>query len=100
MRCVPRGNVMSDLQKKVQQLNQMFSNSCQGNLVWRSLNQNNAGGWFKFGGNEFLQAAMSVTGSVVVKPPESAPDGKGESNPRHVAKPAAHHRPPQRLGCE
>ena len=24
---------------------------------------------------------MSVTGSVIVKPPESAPDGKGESNP-------------------
>ena len=144
--CPDCGNVMSDLQKKVQQLNQMFSNSCQlaqglvndaasvlpdkvqsdmkmstisfskgvtdvfgaltnsssqgdpvqqvkanaatdmqkviqGNLVWRSLNQNNAGGWFKFGGNEFLQAAMSVTGSVVVKPSESAPDGKGESNP-------------------
>ena len=27
--CPDCGNVMSDLQKKVQQLNQMFSNSCQ-----------------------------------------------------------------------
>jgi conjugative transfer pilus assembly protein TraH len=144
--CPDCGNIMSDLQKKVQQLNQMFSNSCQlaqglvndaasvlpgkvqndmkmstisfskgvtdvfgaltnassqgdpvqqvktnaatdmekviqGNLVWRALNQNSAGSWFKFGGNEFLQAAMSVTGSVIVKPPEAAPDGKGESNP-------------------
>ncbi len=144
--CPDCGNIMSDLQKKVQQLNQLFSNSCQmaqglvndaasllpgkvqndmkmstisfskgvtdvfgaltnsssqgdpvqqvtnnaatdmekviqGNLVWRALNQNSAGSWFKFGGNEFLQAAMSVTGSVIVKPPEAAPDGKGESNP-------------------
>jgi conjugative transfer pilus assembly protein TraH len=65
-----KANAATDMQKVI-----------QGNLVWRSLNQNNAGGWFKFGGNEFLQAAMSVTSSVVVKPPESAPDGKGESNP-------------------
>ena len=144
--CPDCGNVMSDLQKKVQQLNQMFSNSCQlaqglvndaasvmpekvqsdmkmstisfskgvtdvfgaltnssaqgdplqqvsanaptemqkaiqGNLVWRALNKANAGGWFRFGGKDLLQAAMSVTGTVVVLPPESAPDGKGLSNP-------------------
>lgn len=144
--CPDCGNIMSDLQKKVQQLNQLFSNSCQlaqglvndaasllpaetqatmkkstvsfskgitdvfgaltnassqgdptnqvktnaaadmekviqGNLVWRALNRTNAGGWFKFGGNDFLEAAMSVTGSVIVQPPETAPDGKGESNP-------------------
>ena len=62
----------------------------QGNLVWRAINKNNSGGWFEFGGNDFLQAAMSVTGSVVVKPPESAPDGKGRKQPgRHAAESAA-----------
>ena len=115
--CPDCGNVMSDLQKKVQSdmkmstisfskgvtdvfgaltntsaqgdpVQQVKANApadmqqaIQGNLVWRAINKNNAGGWFKFGGNDFLQAAMSVTGSVIVKPPESAPDGKGESNP-------------------
>ena len=142
--CPDCGNIMSDLQKKVQQLNQMFSNSCQlaqgmvndvvgafdtqnktrmssisfskgisdvfgswtnssslgdpvqqvktnaatdmekiiqGNLVWRALNKNNAGGWFRFGGNALLEAMMSVTGSVIVQPPQAAADGKGENNP-------------------
>jgi conjugative transfer pilus assembly protein TraH len=142
--CPDCGNIMSDLQKKVQQLNQMFSNSCQlaqgmvndvvgafdtqnksrmssisfskgisdvfgswttasslgdpvqqvktnagaemekiiqGNLVWRALNKNNAGGWFRFGGNALLEAMMSVTGSVIVRPPQAAADGKGENNP-------------------
>lgn len=142
--CPDCGNVMSDLQKKIQQLNQMFSNSCQlaqglvndavgafdtqnktrmsnisfskgisdvfgawtntsaqgdpvqqvktnapqdlqrviqGNLVWRALNQANAGGWFRFGGNDFLEAIMSVTGSVIIQPPASTADGKGENTP-------------------
>lgn len=144
--CPDCGNIMTDLQKKVQQLNQLFSNSCQmaqglvndatsilpmevqsnmrksqasfttgvtdvfgaltntssqgdptqqvknnvpaqmtqkiqGNLVWRALNHANASNWYKFGGDELLEAAMSVTGTVIVKAPQEAPDGKGESNP-------------------
>jgi conjugative transfer pilus assembly protein TraH len=142
--CPDCGNIMSDLQKKVQQLNQMFSNSCQlaqglvndvvgafdtqnktrmsnisfskgisdvfgswtntsslgdpvnqvktnapadlqtviqGNLVWRALNKHNAGGWFRFGGNALLEAMMSVTGSVIIQPPQAAADGKGENTP-------------------
>jgi conjugative transfer pilus assembly protein TraH len=53
----------------------------QGNLVWRALNRANAGGWFRFGGNDFLKAIMSVTGSVIVQPPASAADGQGENMP-------------------
>jgi len=140
------GEIMTDLQKKIQAFNQHFSNSCQlaqglvndatsilpqemqqkmkksnisikdnitdvfgantnttglgdpsaqiktaapnevktdiqGNLVWRALNKNNAGSWFKFGGNDLLQAIMSLTGSVIVQPLQAAPDGKGDSNP-------------------
>jgi len=137
-------SVMTDLQKKVQELNQMFSNSCrlaqglvndtvkasdlqsktnlsnvsftqgisdvfsswtntstlgdplqqvkqnaptdmtqkiQGNLVWRALIKQNAGAWFRFGGNSLLEAAMSISGTVIVDAPQAAPDGKGENNP-------------------
>lgn len=63
-----KANAATDMQKVI-----------QGNLVWRALNQNNAGGWFKFGGNEFLQAAMSVTGSVVVKPPKPRPTARARA---------------------
>ena len=142
--CPDCGNVMSDLQKKIQQFNQMFSNSCQlaqgivndgvsamdtqnksrmsnlaftkgisdvfgswtsagtqgdpvqqirssapdalvsqiqGNLVWRSLNQANAGTWFQFGGTQLLEASMSVTGTIILKAPIAPPDGKGENTP-------------------
>lgn len=137
-------SVMTDLQKKVQELNQMFSNSCrlaqgmvndtvkafdlqsktamsnvsftqgisdvfsswtntsalgdpvqqvkqnapndmaqkiQGNLVWRALVNQNAGAWFRFGGNPLLEAAMSLSGTVIVDAPAAAPDGKGENTP-------------------
>ncbi len=136
-------SVMTDLQKKIQELNQMFSNSCrlsqglvnetvkaydlqsktslsnasftqgisdvfsswtnssalgdpvqqvkqnapntmtqkiQGNLVWRALVQQNAGAWFRFGGNSLLEAAMSLSGTVIVDAPQVASDGKGENN--------------------
>ena len=53
----------------------------QGNLVWRALNKADAGGWFRFGGNDFLEAILSVTGSVIVQPPAAAADGKGENTP-------------------
>jgi conjugative transfer pilus assembly protein TraH len=136
-------SVMTDMQKKIQEMNQMFSNSCrlsqglvndtvkafdmqsqvklsnasftqgigdvfsswtnsstlgdpmqqvkqndptdltqkiQGNLVWRALNYQNAGAWFRFGDNSLLQAVMSITGTVIVDAPQAAPDGKGENN--------------------
>jgi len=136
-------SVMTDLQKKVQELNQLFSNSCrlsqglvndtvkafdlqskanlsnasfsqgisdvfsswtntsnlgdpvqqikqnapnemtqkiQGNLVWRALVNQNAGAWFRFGGNSLLEAAMSISGTVIVDAPQAAPDGRGENN--------------------
>ena len=136
-------SVMTDLQKKIQEMNQMFSNSCrlaqgmvndtvkafdlqsktnlsnasftqgisdvfsswtntstlgdpvqqvkqndptdmtkiiQGNLVWRALVNQNAGGWFRFGGNSLLEAAMSISGTVIVDAPQAAPDGQGENN--------------------
>ncbi|AMK79284.1 MULTISPECIES: conjugal transfer protein TraH [Methylomonas] len=136
-------SVMTDLQKKIQEMNQMFSNSCrlsqglvndtvkafdlqskvnlsnasftqgisdvfsswtntstlgdpvqqvkqnapndmtqkiQGNLVWRALVNQNAGAWFRFGGNDLLQAAMSISGTVIVDAPQAAADGKGENN--------------------
>lgn len=52
----------------------------QGNLVWRALNTQNAGAWFRFGDNNLLQAVMSITGTVIVDAPQTAPDGKGENN--------------------
>ena len=53
----------------------------QGNLVWRALIKQNAGAWFRFGGNSLLEAAMSISGTVIVDAPQAAPDGKGENNP-------------------
>jgi len=142
--CPDCGNVMTDLQKKIQQFNQLFSNSCQlaqgivndgvsafdtqnksrmsniafskgvsdvfgswtagggqgdpvqqaksgapkafqteiqGNLVWRALNRVHAGRWFAFGGPGFLEAIMSVTGSLILQAPVSAEDGQGENTP-------------------
>ena len=52
----------------------------QGNLVWRALINQNAGAWFRFGGNSLLEAAMSISGTVIVDAPQAAPDGKGENN--------------------
>jgi conjugative transfer pilus assembly protein TraH len=136
-------SVMTDMQKKIQEMNQMFSNSCrlsqglvndtmkafdlqskanlsnasftqgisdvfsswtntstlgdpmqqikqnspndltqkiQGNLVWRALVNQNAGAWFRFGGNSLLEGVMSISGTVIVDAPQAAPDGKGENN--------------------
>lgn len=144
--CNQCGVLMSGLQKRIQDLNQMFSNSCQlaqgivndatsllpasatekmqkseisfskgitdvfgaltntstqgdptqqvknnaatemktiiqGNLVWRALNEKGAKNWFQFGGVDLLQAMMSISGTVIVNEPTSAPDGHGETNP-------------------
>jgi len=136
-------SVMTDMQKKIQEMNQMFSNACrlsqglvndtmkafdlqskanlsnasftqgisdvfsswtntstlgdpmqqikqnspndltqkiQGNLVWRALVNQNAGAWFRFGGNSLLEGVMSISGTVIVDAPQAAPDGKGENN--------------------
>ena len=136
-------SVMTDMQKKIQEMNQMFSNSCrlsqglvndtvkafdlqskanlsnasftqgisdvfsswtntstlgdpmqqikqnspndltqkiQGNLVWRALVNQNAGAWFRFGGNSLLEGVMSISGTIIVDAPQAAPDGKGENN--------------------
>ena len=53
----------------------------QGNLVWRALVLQNAGGWFRFGGNDLLEAAMSISGTVIVDAPQAAPDGKVKTMP-------------------
>jgi conjugative transfer pilus assembly protein TraH len=145
--CKDCQNVMNYLQRQIQELNQMFSNSCrlaqgivndtvrafelqkhvelsevsftkgiadvfsaftntstagdpvkqvkenapdemtkviQGNLVWRALKKHNAGAWFRFGGDELLEAVMSVTGSIIVSEPQASPDGQGENTPISV----------------
>lgn len=130
--CPDCGSLMSDLQKKLQTLNQHFANSCQlaqglvndglsaidsqnrsrmsqislargvgdvfqtftshggdtvqtarhsdpdtfksqitGNLMWRALHQGHTDTWFANGDSDLLEALMSVTGSIIVKVPES-----------------------------
>ena len=128
--------IMSDIQQKVQQLNQLFSNSCQlargvatggaftelgkitdfsstwarieglvsddhqgrtassgqtvwerfqanlssaasqqfettinGNLVWKALKSRDAQAWYTNGNEDLLQDLMSVTGTIIVRPP-------------------------------
>lgn len=45
-----------------------------GNVVWMALKKANAGGWWGHGDTGFLEAVMSVTGSVIVRPPVSGSD--------------------------
>jgi conjugative transfer pilus assembly protein TraH len=52
----------------------------QGNLVWRALKRRNSAGWFLDGDDTLLEAMMSLTGSVIVGPPENAPDGQGQNH--------------------
>ncbi len=47
----------------------------EGNLVWQALKRKGAAGWFLAGEDTLLEAMMSLTGSVIVGPPEDAPDG-------------------------
>ena len=51
----------------------------QGNLVWQALKRQGAAGWFVGGDDALLEAIMSVTGSVILGPPEPAPDGAGDN---------------------
>ena len=52
----------------------------EGNLVWQALKRKGAAGWFLAGEDTLLEAMMSVTGSVIVGPPEDAPDGQGPNH--------------------
>ncbi|EIC23914.1 conjugal transfer protein TraH [Thiorhodovibrio frisius] len=52
----------------------------QGNLFWRSLKEGSVSGWFDHGDDSLLETLMSVTGSVIVGPPEPSPDGQGSNN--------------------
>jgi conjugative transfer pilus assembly protein TraH len=52
----------------------------EGNLVWQALKRKGAAGWFADGEDTLLEAMMSVTGSVIVGPPEAAPDGQGDNH--------------------
>jgi len=51
----------------------------QGNLVWRALKRHNAVGWFLGGDDTLLEAMMSLTGTLIVGPPENAPTGPGRT---------------------
>ncbi len=52
----------------------------EGNLVWQALKRRGAAGWFADGDDLLLEAIMSLTGTVIVGPPEPAPDGQGENH--------------------
>jgi conjugative transfer pilus assembly protein TraH len=52
----------------------------QGNLVWRALKGEGVSGWFSHGDDALLETLMSVTGSLIVGPPEASPDGQGSNN--------------------
>lgn len=133
-------NVIQTMQRKVQELNQYFGNSCQmaqgivndvassfgvsqhndaslvgtttgifsdffesntgatgrspelavkqdrpddykkmvGNIVWKELQRNGVASWFTGGDSEMLEAMMSVTGTVIVKP---VPDDDSSAEP-------------------
>jgi conjugative transfer pilus assembly protein TraH len=140
--CPDCGSLMSDLQKKVQSLNEHLANSCQlaqgivndgflaldaqqrsrlsqwslskglgdafqsftgvtgdpidravnadpsafkrtqtGNLIWRALHQNTQGRGGALGGDEWLEAIMSVTGTLIIQPPSTDPGFGGHSLP-------------------
>lgn len=53
----------------------------KGNMIWRALKEQNAGGWAgMFGGDEFLEQMMSVTGTIIVCiPGEDSCPGTGGS---------------------
>ena len=52
----------------------------EGNLVWQALKRKGAAGWFAAGEDTLLEAMMSLTGRVIVGPPEAAPDGQGDNH--------------------
>lgn len=58
---------------------EMAAEDLQGNLVWKALKRRNAGSWFSGGDDTLLEAIMSITGSVIIGPPQEAPDGQGRN---------------------
>lgn len=56
-----------------------------GNIVWQQLKKQNAQSWFTNGDDELLEAMMSLTGTLIRKPPVVS--GSGESLPL-MTKPA------------
>ena len=53
----------------------------KGNVVWRALKERNAGAWFQFGDDPFLEAIMSLTGSIIVG---DIPNGQEEHEIREI----------------
>ncbi|HHC7361108.1 MULTISPECIES: conjugal transfer protein TraH [Vibrio] len=51
----------------------------KGNLVWRALKRHSASSWFASGDDRFLEAVMSVTGSIIVGDLANAADGQGKA---------------------
>lgn len=53
----------------------------KGNHVWNALSENNADSWASFGGKEFLEDIMSVTGTIIMCVPgvDGCPDAGGAS---------------------
>jgi conjugative transfer pilus assembly protein TraH len=58
---------------------QQANEGLSGNLVWRALVIRNTQNWFGQGDMDFLEAIMSITGSVIVVPPQEDADGRGDS---------------------
>lgn len=42
-----------------------------GNVIWKALNETSAETWWGAGDKAFLEAVMSVTGSVIIRPPKA-----------------------------
>lgn len=51
----------------------------EGNLVWEALKESNVTSWFPSGDAHLMETIMSVTGSVIIGPSQTAPDGEGKS---------------------
>lgn len=49
---------------------QLENEEVLGNVVWSSLRDSNAAAWWSSGDESLMEAVMSVTGSVIVRPPE------------------------------
>ena len=58
-----------------------FKRTQTGNLIWRALHQNTQGRGGALGGDEWLEAIMSVTGTLIIQPPSTDPGFGGHSLP-------------------
>lgn len=60
-----------------------------GNIVWKSLKDNRANSWFKYGDDDLLESMMSITGTIIVgdlkDDPNAAKGSTGaKTNPIHT----------------